>query len=79
MADRIEFDINESLKLYLSDPASIQTQDAFSGLQNCENEPDSLSEGIVNDALEQISDAIAESSEAVNRTTVFDNLQFLLK
>lgn len=79
MDEQVEFDINESLKLYLSDSATISTPDANSALLDCENDPESLTTAAVDDALEPIIDAITENPEAVSRSSVFDTLQFLLK
>ncbi|KAF2835053.1 hypothetical protein M501DRAFT_999605 [Patellaria atrata CBS 101060] len=79
MDSRIEFDINESLKYYLNDPASITTPEAPSNLIDCENDPESLTAAVVNGALNPVVDAIAESPDAVTRSSNFDTLQFLLK
>lgn len=74
-----EFDVNESLKLYLSDPTTIPTLEADSQLVDCENDPDSLTLSVVGDALDPIVDAIAASPEALMQRANFDTLQFLLK
>ncbi|KAL4894348.1 armadillo-type protein [Aspergillus ambiguus] len=79
MEDRIEFDINESLKYYLSDPASIPTPDADSELLDCETDPDQLSPNVVDNVLNPIVDAVAENPESLARSSFFDSLQFLLK
>ena len=79
MENSIDFDINESLKRYLNDPASILTPEADSALQECETDPDSLSAGLVNSVLDPIVDAIAENPEALVQSSIFDTLQFLLK
>lgn len=79
MEDRIEFDINESLKYYLSDPASVPTPEADSELQDCENDPDQLSTALIDSVLNPIVDAVAESPEGLTRPSFFDSLQFLLK
>ena len=79
MENTVDFDINEALKLYLSDPATIPTSEADTALQDCENDPESLTAGVVNDALNPAVEAIAENSEALSRSSVFDSLQFLLK
>ncbi len=79
MDDQIEFDINESLKLYLSDAATIPTPDANPELLDCENDPESLTPPLVNNVLDPVIDAIAENPEALARSSVFDTLQFLLK
>ncbi|KAG2421659.1 hypothetical protein HFD88_005635 [Aspergillus terreus] len=79
MEDRIEFDINESLKYYLSDPASIPTPDADPELLDCETDPDQLSPNVVDNVLNPIVDAVAENPEGLARPSFFDSLQFLLK
>lgn len=79
MEDRIQFDINESLKYYLSDPASVPTPDAHSELLDFETEPEQLSSTIVDNVLNQIVDAVAENPESLARVSSFDSLQFLLK
>ena len=79
MDDRVNFDINESLKHYLSDPATVPTPDADSALTECENDPESLTSGLISAVLNPIVDAIAESPDALTRSSSFDSLQFLLK
>ena len=78
--DGVSFDINDALKHYMSDPAGIPTPEADSALADCENEPESLTDNaIVNAVLNPIVDAIAENPDAITRSHVFDSLQFLLK
>lgn len=79
MEDRIQFDINESLKYYLSDPASIPTPDADAELLDCEADPDQLSPALIDNVLNPIVDAVAENPEGLTRASLFDSLQFLLK
>ncbi|KAF2088469.1 hypothetical protein K490DRAFT_39255 [Saccharata proteae CBS 121410] len=79
MADNIEFDINEALKLYLSDPATIPTPEAAPELQDCEADPEALTTPVVNAGLNPVVDAVAENPEAITRSANFDSLQFLLK
>jgi condensin complex subunit 1 len=79
MDARVEFDINESLKLYLSDPATIPTSEADSQLVDCENDPDSLTLPLISEALDPIVDAIAANPDALMQSANFDTLQFLLK
>jgi condensin complex subunit 1 len=79
MDDPVSFDINEALKLYLNDPASIQTPYADSELVDCENDPDSLTSQAINGALNPIVDSVAGNPEALARSASFDTLQFLLK
>lgn len=79
MEDRIDFDINDALKHYLSDPATISTADADATLVDCENDPESLTNGLINGVLNPIVDSIAGSPDALTRSPTFDSLQFLLK
>ena len=75
----MDFDINEYLKLYLSDPATIATPEADGALQDCENDPESLSNPLINSVLNPIVESIAENPDALTRSSAFDSLQFLLK
>ncbi|KAF2819550.1 hypothetical protein CC86DRAFT_362428 [Ophiobolus disseminans] len=80
MEARVEFDINEAIKLFDSDPATIPTPEAAQALQECEDDPESLSSpGLINSELNPVVDAVAESPDAITRSSVFDTLQFLLK
>jgi condensin complex subunit 1 len=79
MEDRIDFDINESLKRYLSDPSSVNTPDADPELFDCENDPELLSTTLIDAVLNPIVDAIAENPDALARASIFDSLQLLLK
>ena len=79
MGDRSDFDINDALKYYLSDPATVPTPEADGALQDCENEPDLLTSSLVNSVLNPMVDAIAENPEALIRSSILDSLQFLLK
>ncbi|KAF7590176.1 Condensin complex subunit [Aspergillus hancockii] len=79
MEDRAQFDINESLKYYLSDPTSVPTVDAEPELLDCDTDPDQLSTTLIDNVLNPIVDAIAENPEGLARTSFFDSLQFLLK
>lgn len=79
MADHTEFDINEALKHYLSDPATVPTPEADGVLVDCENDPESLTSGLINGVLNPIVDSIAENPDALTRSSSFDALQFLLK
>lgn len=79
MEDRIHFDINESLKFYLSDPASVPTADADPELLDCETDPEQLSTAVIDNALNPIVDGVAENPEGLARPSFFDSLQFLLK
>jgi condensin complex subunit 1 len=79
MDDRANFDINESLKLYLSDPASIPTPEAPNVLTDCETDPDALTPQLVHGELNGVVDAIADHPDSISRSWVLDTLQFLLK
>ncbi|KAE8308714.1 armadillo-type protein [Aspergillus transmontanensis] len=79
MEDRVQFDINESLKYYLSDPTSVPTADAEPELLECEADPDQLSTALIDNVLNPIVDAIAENPEGLAKPSFFDSLQFLLK
>jgi condensin complex subunit 1 len=80
MDARVDFDINEAIKLFDSDPSAIPTPEAPQALQDCEDEPESLSSaGLINSELNPVVDAVAESPDAILRSSVFDTLQFLLK
>ncbi|KAI9812798.1 MAG: Condensin complex subunit [Phylliscum demangeonii] len=74
-----DFDINHSLKEYLSDPASVSTPEADEALVDCERDPDSLSAELVLRVLNPIVDDVADNPEAIGRRATFDSLQFLLK
>ena len=75
----MEFDVNDALKQYLTDPATIATPEAGGALQDCESEPESLTTSLINGVLNPIVDSIAENPEALTRSSTFDSLQFLLK
>ncbi|RMZ76771.1 hypothetical protein DV737_g4643, partial [Chaetothyriales sp. CBS 132003] len=79
MDSRVDFDINESLKLYLSDPALIPTPEASPELADCEADPDSLTPALVNAVINTLVDQISENPDNVLTSSVFDTLQFLLK
>ena len=78
MGDQVDFDINDALKHYLSDPATIATPEADGALQDCESDPESLTQGLINGVLNPIVDSIAENA-ALTQASTFDSLQFLLK
>lgn len=77
--DTINFDINDALKHYLSDPATVSTPEADSNLVDCENDPESLTNALINTVLNPIVDSVAENPDAITRSSSFDSLQFLLK
>lgn len=76
----VDFDINEAIKLFDSDPSTIPTPEAAQALQECEEDPESLSSpALINSELNPVVDAVADSPDAITRSSVFDTLQFLLK
>ncbi|OLN91698.1 Condensin complex subunit 1 [Colletotrichum chlorophyti] len=77
--DSVAFDINDALKHYMSDPASIPTPEADGSLFDYENDPEGLTTSVVNPVLNTIVDAVAENPEAITRSAHLDSLQFLLK
>ncbi|KAK6206664.1 hypothetical protein QIS74_13152 [Colletotrichum tabaci] len=77
--DSVIFDINDALKHYMSDPASIPTPEADGSLFDYENDPEGLTAAVVNPVLNPIVDAVAENPEAITRSAHLDSLQFLLK
>jgi condensin complex subunit 1 len=80
MEARVDFDITEAIKLFDSDPSTIPTPEAAQALQECEDDPESLSSpGLINSELNPVVDAVAESPDAITRSSVFDTLQFMLK
>lgn len=79
MDDQVNFDINESLKLYFSDPKTIPTPEVDSELTDCEADPESLTLPLINSALNPIVDSIAGNADGITRSSSFDTLQFLLK
>ncbi|KAK7409115.1 condensin complex non-SMC subunit Cnd1 [Neonectria punicea] len=77
--DTINFDINDALKHYMSDPSGIPTPEADSALFDCENDPEALTAPFVNSVLNPIVDAVADNPDAIMRASNMDSLQFLLK
>ena len=77
--DTIQFDINDALKHYMSDPATIATPEADSNLVDCENDPESLTNSLINTVLNPIVDTVADNPDSITRSSSFDSLQFLLK
>lgn len=75
----VNFDINDALKHYMSDPSSIQTPEADGALFDCENEPEALTNAVINPVLNPIVEAVADHPDAIMRASHMDNLQFLLK
>lgn len=79
MDAQIDFDVNEALKSYLNDPASIPTPEADGALLDCESDPESLTNGLINGVLNPIVDAVANNPDNLGRSSHFHSLQFLLK
>ena len=77
--DTVNFDLNDALKHYMSDPASIATPEADGALFDCENDPEALTLPLVNSVLNPIVDAVADNPDAIMRASNIDSLQFLLK
>ncbi|KAH8645685.1 condensin component [Xylariales sp. PMI_506] len=77
--ETINFDINDALKHYMSDPAAIATPEADSSLVECESDPETLTNAVINPVLNAIVDAVAENPDFITRSAYFDSLQFLLK
>lgn len=73
------FDINDALKLYMSDPTTIPTPEADSALFDCENDPEALTNPLLNPVINPIVDAVADNPDAMLRAANMDSLQFLLK
>ncbi|KAM0257034.1 hypothetical protein ACHAQJ_004629 [Trichoderma viride] len=75
----ISFDINDALKHYMSDPATVPTPEADAALFDCENDPEALTNQVINPVLNPIIDAVADNPDAILRAVNMDSLQFLLK
>ncbi|RPA79150.1 condensin [Ascobolus immersus RN42] len=75
---RIQFDLNQSLKLYLDNPQTIPTEHADSSLADCDD-VENLSSDMVDEVLDPIIDAVASNPDAIGRVGAFDNIQCLLK
>lgn len=73
------FDINDSLKFYLSDPSTVPTPNADPELLDCETDPDSFTSPLINSVLNPIVDSVASNPDGLTRDSSFDTLQFLLK
>ena len=79
MGNRVDFDINNSLKEYLADPQSIDTPEADSSLTECEQDPEGFTNPVINGALNPVVDAVAENPDALLNSSNFDTLQYFLK
>lgn len=75
----VSFDINDALKHYMSDPSGVPTHEVESSLLDCENDPEALTNAVINPVLNEIVEAVAECPDAIARTAHLDSLQFLLK
>lgn len=73
------FDINDSLKFYLSDPSAVPTPNADQELLDCETDPNSFTSALINSVLNPIVDSVAGNPDGLTRSSTFDTLQFLLK
>lgn len=78
-SDRIQFDLNESLKYYLNDPISVPCDSADSELVDCEGDGEALTKEQINRILDPIIDAIAENPEGISRAYAYDSIQCMLK
>ncbi|KAI7970629.1 hypothetical protein EIK77_004655 [Talaromyces pinophilus] len=67
MEDRIDFNLNDSLKYYLSDPATVPTPDAEPELYDCENETELLSSALIDGVIDPIVDGVAANPEMLMR------------
>jgi hypothetical protein len=73
------FDLNDSLKLYLSDPTTIPTPEADPALAECDNDPDNFTNALIKSVLNPIVDAVAEAPEGIAQSAHLDTIQCLLK
>lgn len=77
--EKIQFDLNESLKYYLNDPNSVPCDSADPELADCDGDTESLTKDKINRILDPIIDAIAENPEAISKAYAFDSIQCMLK
>lgn len=77
--DRVEWNLGQSLKVYLDDPKLIPCSDADALLTEHEDEIDKLSASDINRALDPLVDALATDASAILRSSIVDTLQLLLK
>src|SRR5262245_49524956 len=73
------FDINDALKHYMSDPFSVPTPEVDGALLDCENDPESLTSATISPVLNQLVAGVAGGPDAITRSAHLDSLQFLLK
>jgi condensin complex subunit 1 len=79
MEESVDFDIHEALKEYTIDPAKVPTPAASSEVLDAAHDPELLTPALINSVLHPVIDEVAESPDAVFRSSVFDTLQCLLK
>jgi condensin complex subunit 1 len=80
MEARVDFKLSEAIQLFDSDPSTIPTAEVPAALQRCEEDPEALASlSLINSELNPVVDVVAESPDAITRSSVFDTLQFLLK
>lgn len=77
--EKIQFDLNESLKYYLNEPTSVPCDNADPELVDCEGDGEALTKEQINRILDPIIDAIAENPEAISKGYAFDSIQCMLK
>ncbi|KAF8440590.1 condensin complex component cnd1 [Terfezia claveryi] len=77
--EKIQFDLNESLKYYLNEPTSVPCDNADPELVECEGDGEALTKEQINRILDPIIDAIAENPEAISKGYAFDSIQCMLK
>lgn len=73
----MEFDLDESLKQYMSDPASISTPEA--NIEVADLDKDNVDQTVVTDALEAIRESIHENPDTILQGNALDTIQCVLK
>lgn len=76
--DRVEWNLGQSLKVYLDDPKAVLCGDADASLLE-HDDFDKLSVNDINRALDPLVDALAIDASAILRSSIVDTLQLLLK
>lgn len=77
--ERLEFDLNLSLKYYLDDPLSVPCSNADPELLEHEGDINAVSNDEINRILDPIIDQLAVDPAAIAKESVLDTLQCLLK
>ena len=77
--ERVEFDLNLSLKYYLDDPLSVPCPNADPELLEHEGDINAVSNDEINKILDPIIDQLAVDPAAIAKASVLDTLQCLLK